>query len=366
MGSKAMEGNDEKASVTTHGQHCLNCGAELVGTYCHECGQQATNTNSTVMEFILEYLNNAYMWDPKFIRTLWLLVCKPGFLTKAFLEGKAIPYVHPLKLNMFLLFVFITLFVVFAGRDNMSSGLNDIANDEKVLSHLQLNRKVNEEGYAEKLNASPRDTIQLLAPLYFAESFPEYIHHIATIEDSQGKGEDKWTASVPHAMIEDKLLIEAPGGYYRFGSEEGKKDMKLIETILVKMLEIVTEYLPMIILFTAPLLSFSVRLVQRRNRRSHLHHFIFSLHYTAFIELLIIAIYILFLVASPSKSILQDVVALCSCVYLTMAFRKVYEIRSWWKAIVKALFVHLVYYLICMSALILIFLVATVVIANNM
>lgn len=67
MGSKAMEGNDEKASITTHTQHCLNCGAELMGTYCHECGQQATNTNSTVMEFILEYLNNAYMWDPKFL-----------------------------------------------------------------------------------------------------------------------------------------------------------------------------------------------------------------------------------------------------------------------------------------------------------
>lgn len=362
MVSKA---NKKKKKTSNLNQHCLNCGTELKGTYCHMCGQESQNTNSTVMEFLLEYLNNAFMWDPKLFHTLWMLISRPGFLTKEFLSGKIMPYVHPLKLNMFLLFVFITLFVIFAGKDSVNSSIYNITDNDNVRSVLQLNLKVNDNEYAERLKESPRDTVHLLASLYVAESFPKFIEKLETTEDSHGQGKDKWTAVVPHALIEDNILVACEDGYYSFSTESGKEEVQLIKAVWAQMMELATEYFPMIILFTAPLLSLSVRLVQRRNQRPHLHHFIFSLHYTAFLELLIIAIYILFLITSPSKNMLQDVTLLSSCAYLTIAFRRVYETRSWWKAIFKALFTHLVYSIICLTCVFVIFIIACIIVAQK-
>ena len=37
-------------------EKCLNCGTELKGEYCHECGQQKKRGDSSVLGFILEYL----------------------------------------------------------------------------------------------------------------------------------------------------------------------------------------------------------------------------------------------------------------------------------------------------------------------
>ena len=77
-------------------RNCLNCGADLQGMYCHKCGQQASSPTPKVGEFILEYLNNAYIWDPKFFLTIWNLVRRPGFLTNEFNAGRFVAYEHPL------------------------------------------------------------------------------------------------------------------------------------------------------------------------------------------------------------------------------------------------------------------------------
>ena len=89
-------------------KYCLNCGTELSGRYCHSCGQQAINPNPTVRGFIMEYLYNAFMWDPKFFQTIYTLIRRPGHLTNEYLSGRVISYEHPLKLNMFKLFIFIS------------------------------------------------------------------------------------------------------------------------------------------------------------------------------------------------------------------------------------------------------------------
>ena len=54
--------------------HCLNCGSELQGMYCHVCGQEATSKTPTIGAFVLEYFNNAFIWDTKFFYTIWTLV----------------------------------------------------------------------------------------------------------------------------------------------------------------------------------------------------------------------------------------------------------------------------------------------------
>ena len=146
------------------------------------------------MGFLMAYLDNAFMWDSQFLKTLWNLIRRPGHLTAEYNKGKFVSQEHPLKLNMFLLFVFISLFVFFASEEKLTNSVYNMTNDERVVSAVQLNFLMEDPQYAKKVQESPRDTILLYAPLVLSENFPQIISNIRTIEDTKGKALDKWEA----------------------------------------------------------------------------------------------------------------------------------------------------------------------------
>lgn len=353
---------------------CANCGAELKGEYCHECGQQIFNPNSSVKDMILEYLNNAYMWDTKLFQTLWQLVRKPGLLTNEYMSGKIIAYMHPLKLNMFLLFIFITMFVFFAGESKINDPINQITENEQVYSSIQINLLLSDKDYIAKMAASPRDTVEIIAPISLAEKHPEAIisfEAIETTETTEAVEDDendpmqmgRYVIAMPRILIEDHIIIKGSDGIYHINTKTEVKsdDIELTFTIWKKMVGITSTYFPMIMLLTVPFIAFSLRLVTRKSKRRFLNHFIFALHYTALLELLIILSYALFLIFDLPANILQWIVIIGSCAYLIVAFRRVYEVNSWFRAVTKTLFTTLIYSLICLS-IFLVILISTIVI----
>ena len=365
MNNKAQK-NETGKGVNCHAQkHCLNCGQEIIGKYCHNCGQEVADKTPTVLAFVMEYLNNAFIWDSKFFQTFWTLIRRPGHLTNEFLSGKFISQEHPLKLNMFLLFVFITLFVFFAGTEKMTDSVHSLTQDERVLPGLQLNLLLDDQAYAKKLQEGPRDTVSLLAPLYLAEDYPEIVSNLETKEDTEGKGLDKWTAVLPQVLIEDKIVVADENGCYRFNAEAkvGSNELDMVNSVWSEMVRIASQYFPMLLLLTAPFLSMSLSLVQRKSRLPRINHFIFSLHYTAFLEFLMICIYLLHLTVDPSMKVLECGLTIGSCAYLTVAFRRVYAIKSWVRAIAKSLLTSLIYFIILLLIFMGIFIIACFAIA---
>ena len=341
-------------------KHCLNCGAELNGMFCYNCGQQATSKVPTVGGFILEYLNNAFIWDPKFFQTLWTLVRWPGRLTNEFLSGKFISQEHPLKLNMFLVFVFVTLFLFFSGTEKVGNSVHNLTTDDMVFPGLQIELLMDNSEYAKKIEVSPRDTVQISAPLFLADNYPTIIRNLETIEDTQGKALDKWNAELPQIFVEDRIVVPNAEGYYVFNTEVRVNNdiLELVNSLWKKMVDILVTYFPMIMLFTTPLLTISLCFVQRKSNLPRINHYIFSLHYTAFVELLMLCIYVLYLVVAPPIGLLEPVMIICSCLYLTIAFRNVYQTNSWLKAVVKAMFTSAIYLLIGLMVFGTIFLIA--------
>ena len=346
--------------------HCLNCGAELQGKYCHVCGQEAISKTPSVGAFLVEYANHAFIWDSNFFKTLWNLISRPGYLTKEFIAGKFASHEHPLKLNMFLLFVLITLFVFFAGTEKMSNSVHNLTHSESVRSGVQFEFLI-KNGYADKMTESPRDTVQLLAPLFLTERYPEILSNIETIEDADGQGLDKWIAVLPHILIEDEVIKQDESGCYRFNEESkaGENELQMVNTVWSEMVNLIARYFPLLVLFTAPFLSFALGIVQRKSRIPRIHHFIFALHYTAFLELLMLCIFLLRLTLSIPLEWLQWVMIIGSCLYLTIAFRNVYGTKTWTNAALKALFTSIVYVLIGLVIFFGIFIVACFVTVNN-
>lgn len=81
--------------------HCKNCGNELHGHFCSVCGQYAMVANQPFRESVVSYLENNYSFDHKLGHTLKLLIFRPGFLSREYVNGRIARYVHPFKLYFF-------------------------------------------------------------------------------------------------------------------------------------------------------------------------------------------------------------------------------------------------------------------------
>src|SRR5207247_10174870 len=80
--------------------HCENCGAELTGQYCAQCGQAAVDYRRSFRHVIVDLLDSFLKWDSKFFATIGLLIVKPWRLTNDFLSGKRVRSLHPLRLYL--------------------------------------------------------------------------------------------------------------------------------------------------------------------------------------------------------------------------------------------------------------------------
>lgn len=67
--------------------HCKNCGEQLQGMYCHNCGQFAYDDNQPFWKYVWQYFENVYQFDYKIPVTVWQLFRRPGFLTNEFNAG---------------------------------------------------------------------------------------------------------------------------------------------------------------------------------------------------------------------------------------------------------------------------------------
>lgn len=80
--------------------HCLNCGAELQGAWCHACGQKATSKHLAMHDVAHDTVHEFLHLDGKILNTMKLLVFRPGELTREFVEGRRVRYITPLRLYL--------------------------------------------------------------------------------------------------------------------------------------------------------------------------------------------------------------------------------------------------------------------------
>jgi hypothetical protein len=79
---------------------CGNCGTPLGGAFCRACGQKAVGPDVSLHDFFHEAFEEFAHVDGKILRTLRLLVTRPGLLTKEFLEGRRVRYISPFRVYL--------------------------------------------------------------------------------------------------------------------------------------------------------------------------------------------------------------------------------------------------------------------------
>lgn len=96
------------------GPPCANCETEMVGAFCHACGQKA-HLHDKLKHLVEEFAEGIAHFDGRLWRTLPLLAFNPGKLSREWMAGRRVRYVAPLHLFLFAVFL-LFLFPNFTGR----------------------------------------------------------------------------------------------------------------------------------------------------------------------------------------------------------------------------------------------------------
>lgn len=148
------------AGAAAHKQPtCTNCTYAFLpdepNEFCPRCGQQNHPVVIGFGHIVEEFLEGVFHFDGKVFRTAGLLLFKPGELTRRYLAGQRMPYVPPLRLYVFLSFVY---FLLLSGNTS-SEGTNVKFNKGNNISINFSNKKADEVAEVD----APKDKAQAKA-----------------------------------------------------------------------------------------------------------------------------------------------------------------------------------------------------------
>jgi uncharacterized membrane protein (DUF106 family) len=122
---------------------CADCGAEVTGRFCSNCGQPA-HVHRSLLHLGEEVLHGVMHFDGRVWRTLPLLMWRPGRLTREWVQGKRARYVSPLAMFLF------TIFVMFMGLSYMPGAPANSATGQQLSAGAELARRSSELAFAEQ------------------------------------------------------------------------------------------------------------------------------------------------------------------------------------------------------------------------
>ena len=351
-----LDGNpatDEQPPYT----HCLNCGAELSGMYCHKCGQEATLPIPKIWGFVKDYIKNITCIDRQALPTLYNLVFHPGRLVKDYCAGRYRSYSNPIQLNLFIVFVLIILFSAVGDDTSFADMLKEATSKELFISESVLSTIRDDSEYMHSIETSPRDTVVLVASHNVVDKYKETVEILDIISLTDLEEPDTLVVTLPTILRDDRLVVEEDGKYY-FSIDNDKMDSALMLNEIIEVwMALVSTILgnfQLLMFLTVPFLAYSIRLVLIRRKFPRIYCFIFSLYYIAFVEILIMLLYVISVIFNIPMIYIQVLLHIIMFVYLMMALKQTYDIRTWLKSAFAALFVNITYGISCMVMIVVI------------
>ena len=232
---------------------CLNCHYVVENRFCSNCGQENTNTRKTFHHLFIHFFEDLTHYENAFWKTIKNLLFKPATLTKAYLSGKRLSYLAPVRLYIFISFITFFLITVFPNRDSPPSNSNDDkAMVKTAKEEIIKERKVTIFG-VEFNSLKELDSIQKQAPQ--SEKISDFNY---------------WVVKKVFTVTENNTQ----------------------EELLEKFLESFLHNLPKVLFIFMPFFAFNLWVFHNKKRWYYFDHGIFTLHYFSFLLLLFLLLFL--------------------------------------------------------------------------
>lgn len=236
---------------------CLNCRSVIrrADVYCYKCGQKNIPPVLPVKEFFHNFLEDYFTFDSKVFRsTVWLMT-RPGYLTKQYIEGRRANYIPPVRVLLFIS-VFFFLYEGCSSNESVGSSLkNEPVSEDTSVTDVGLVR----------LEGSSFDG-------FMGVCDPASVKTDSARKAFLSQDPDEFIARChPDANRISKIAYSK---VFKLAASNGNSFGELLFNASSK-----------VIFLLVPLFALLLKLFYFRRKRYYFEHFVFSLHFHAFLFL---------------------------------------------------------------------------------
>ena len=298
--------------------NCLNCGTDVPGRYCTNCGQENVVSHESFGHLVKEFAADIVHYDSKTLLTFKYLFTKPGFITKEYIAGKRVKFVNPIRLYIFSSFIF--FFLYFALTAHNSEPL-----DKNTKEQVETARRKNKELFASLPDSIKRGNL----------STGDWFRRLNAIDSKQQY--DSLQETLPEAYRDNSIQRKMARYYFsanRTTEGETQEEKNHAQE------ELFQHNYPKMMFVLLPLFALYLRWMYDKKKWFYADHAIFSVHihvFFFFFFLLCTALDTLFHIEEFTGWGLIVIFA-----YLVIALRNTYG-QSWGKSLLKGALVTLAY-----------------------
>jgi hypothetical protein len=314
--------------------NCQNCGAPLAGPYCSVCGQHDVEYHRSLWPMLEDALEGFFHFDGKAVKSVRFLLTRPGFLTQEFVAGRRASYANPLRLYIFISFLFFAVGALLTHRPTRAErearekeaaqASQDVSSALRGSPELKKKIEATKEsaaaGAIDSANASatvtPKPTpTRIKSPVSFSftKGTPD--------EDGEFRinvSDDPKNLGVVNRYLRERL---GPNGHLDPNAVKAE----------------VSHFLPPMLFLCLPLLALVLMVAYKGTHHFYIEHLVFALHLQAFIFFLAfltkIAAKLVALLSPGTADLLQTAVFLFGTWLVYCAFRRFYGQRRWATAV---------------------------------
>jgi hypothetical protein len=114
---RVLKPRHELTSAALEPARCLNCGAQVTGKHCTQCGQASDVHVLSMKEVAGDVAHSLLHLDSRVWNTLRLLVRRPGELTREFIAGRHQKYLPPFRLYLAISILFFAVSALLPDSD---------------------------------------------------------------------------------------------------------------------------------------------------------------------------------------------------------------------------------------------------------
>jgi hypothetical protein len=340
-------------------KNCLNCGATVIGRFCHVCGQENIVPKESFGSLVIHFFYDITHFDGKFFHSLKYLLFRPGFLSKEYINGRRAGHLNPVRMYVFTSAIFFLIFFMVVNPKNIIHIKNTPLNDK---GRLELIADLEKE-----YKKSGADTAVLLKKIERLKNITMPIS-FSTLDSLEKNDSLKKTPKTfaEYDSVQRSLPPDKRDGWF---SRRIAKKFKYNEELqnnplgmLAELTELFLHKLPYLLFISLPLFALILKLLNIRRRREFYYadHAIFSIHHYIFSFILLLILFLVSTLYNKTEWTIFRVIVIILFiawpVYLYAAILNFYR-QGWFKTFVKFTLLNMFGFLSLLILFVLFFLV---------
>jgi Protein of unknown function (DUF3667) len=332
---------------------CENCGAQLTGHYCGQCGQAAVDYRRSFRHVIADVLDSFLNWDSKFFATIALLIFKPWRLTNEFLAGKRVRYVNPLRL--YLLASILFFFAVNYGAKGLHVEPGKLGSKDRAELEADLKKEDLPPAAREKLQALLRESSPPPAPSPStdASSPPPIVPSPSPAPGTDKERQEYGKIGERPFVVFDEGKSTTP--FEHWIEARAKEKMGEHGTKMGLFIATLFSNLPYMMLCCIPLFAFVLKILYFRRHIFYIDHLIYALHihtfaYTGVMLIVLATIGLNRVIPGPIAGWIIALLWIAFVVQIFLSIRRVYR-QGWFISTLKFFMGGFVYLMVISAAL---------------